>query len=286
MPLLQVDPKQCVRCGACVADCPGRLLEMGETEPVLPASNESHCIACGHCVAVCPVAALTHASMAAADCPAIDPALEVSAPQVEQLLRSRRSIRQYHEGPVDRDLLRHLIRLASTAPSGHNSQPLSWLVLSGPHEIRRLAGLVLDWMRWFEGVQPQTFRLTGMDRAIQAGARGEDRILRSAPHLVVVHAPRDSRPAATAAATALAYLELAAPSLGLGSCWAGYFTSAAATFAPLQDALGLPDGHVTYAAAMVGYPAVRYARVPLRNDPPITWRPSPSSTPGDPQRPK
>jgi nitroreductase len=196
----------------------------------------------------------------------------VSQGQVEQFLRSRRSIRQYRERAVEPGVLARLLRLASSAPSGHNSQPLEWLVLSGPEEIRRVSALVADWMRRVEKEQPQAFQLMHMDRVLQAAAAGEDRILRGAPHLIVAHAPKDNRMAPAAAVTALAYLELAATSLDLGTCWAGYFTAAAAVFPPLQEALGLPEGHVTYGAAMVGYPAVRYARIPLRRQPPITWR--------------
>jgi len=65
---------------------------------------------------------------------------------------------------------------------------------------------------------------------------------------------------------------LAAPSLGLGTCWAGYFTAAANFYPPLQEALALPQGHLPYGAAMVGYPKYGYQRMPPRNKPEITWR--------------
>jgi nitroreductase len=254
-----------------VADCPVRILQMAEAEPILPAADEPLCIACGHCLAVCPTAAVDHAEMAAQECPAVDASLALSADQAEQFLRSRRSIRQYRSGAVEPGLLASLLRLATYAPSGHNSQPVEWLVVSGAEAVGRLADLVRDWMRWVGQEQPQAFRAMRLDRVLEAGDRGEDRVLRGAPHLIIAHAAKENRFAPAAAMTALAYLELAAPSLGLGTCWAGYFTAAAA-FGPLQAALALPEGHGVLGGAMVGRPAVRYTRLPLRREPRITWR--------------
>ena len=78
--------------------------------------------------------------------------------------------------------------------------------------------------------------------------------------------------AASACTIALMYLELVATSLGLGCCWAGYFNAAANTFPPMLEALPLPSGHQSFGAMMVGYPKIKYHRVPVRKSPPILWR--------------
>lgn len=51
---------------------------------------------------------------------------------------------------------------------------------------------------------------------------GADRICRDAPQLVFAHASNEFGSAAADCHTALAYLELALPGFGLGSCWAGH----------------------------------------------------------------
>ena len=71
---------------------------------------------------------------------------------------------------------------------------------------------------------------------------------------------------------ALTYLELAATSMGLGTCWAGYFNVTATSFPPMQEALALPPGHQAFGSMMVGYPKFSYHRLPLRNPPAISWR--------------
>ena len=65
---------------------------------------------------------------------------------------------------------------------------------------------------------------------------------------------------------------LGATGMGLGGCWAGYFNAAVNTFPPMQQALGLPEGHQCYGAMMIGYPKFRYHRMPERKAPSITWR--------------
>ena len=57
--------------------------------------------------------------------------------------------------------------------------------------------------------------------------------------------------------------------LGLGTRWNGYLSKAASgfrlgTFTALRELLELPDHHDVYAAATLGYPAVRLHSVPQR----------------------
>jgi nitroreductase len=120
--------------------------------------------------------------------------------------------------------------------------------------------------------QPEAAAMMHMQRVIKRWQAGSDGILRGAPHVIVAHGPKQDRTAPTACTIALTYLELMAPAMGLGACWAGFFNAAAMFFPPLQKALDLPQGHMSFGAMMVGYPKVRYQRLPLRKEPPITWR--------------
>ena len=111
-----------------------------------------------------------------------------------------------------------------------------------------------------------------LDRAVASWDTGKDVICRSAPHLIIAHAHKADRTAPPAATLALSYLELAAPSFGLGCCWAGFFSVAANVWPPMQKALDLPQGHIRFGALMIGHPKYRYMRLPSRNQPVITWR--------------
>lgn len=111
-----------------------------------------------------------------------------------------------------------------------------------------------------------------MKSKIAGWDEGQDQILRSAPHLIVVHSQAGLPFAGTDCVIALTYLELYAFTKGLGTCWAGYLTMAAGFHEPLQKALALPQGHKCFGAVMLGYPQYKYKRIPVRNLPVMTWR--------------
>jgi nitroreductase/NAD-dependent dihydropyrimidine dehydrogenase PreA subunit len=268
-----VDEIKCKRDGICVAVCPVGILTRGEAEvPVMTPGSESQCISCGHCVAVCPVGACSLDTMPAASCPPLRPEWLLSPEQAEHFLRSRRSTRVYREAAVDAGRLERLIRTARCAPSGHNGQPVRWIVLSGRDRVRAIAGHVADWMRRILERKPELARGMQIDQVVARWDAGSDPICRSAPHLIATHAPKQDVTAPSACTLALAYLELAAPSLGLGACWAGYVQMAAAHVPPLIAALGIPEGHQLCGAMLVGEPRYRYHRLPQRREPEITWR--------------
>ena len=268
-----VDESRCRRDGICAAVCPAGILVPGGTSPpTLVPGGEGLCISCGHCVAACPYGACSLDTMPTEACLPVRPEWHLTPEQAEHFLRSRRSIRAYKDAPVDPGRLERLIRVARFAPSGNNGQPVRWLVISGREPVRALAGHVVDWVRAILQRRPETGRGMGLDRLLAAWDAGRDPVCRSAPHLVVTHAPAGDVTAPSACTLALAYLELAAPSFGLGCCWAGYLQMVALHWPPLREALALPEGEAFCGALMVGEPRYRYHRLPLRKEPEITWR--------------
>ena len=272
MAILTVNVNTCNRDGLCAKVCPAGIIAFSKGElPQLADDAAEYCIACGHCVAVCPTASLSHEKMAADACPPIQKKLQLSTAQSEQFLRSRRSIRAYKDQPVDRLQIAKLIEVASHAPSGHNLQSAQWRVVDSRPQVEKLAATVIDWMHWMIANQPGIAVDLHMPRVVERWEAGNDVILRGAPALVVAHAAKDERTAPAACTIALAYLELAAVPMGLGTCWAGYFWAAAQGFPATIAALDLPVGHQCFGAMMVGVPRFAYQRLPLRNAPVISW---------------
>jgi len=273
MDLFTVDQDKCKRDGHCVAECPARIIEMKSKEsfPAPVHGAAELCINCGHCVSVCPHGAMTLNTMKPEQCPPVQKDLLPSPEQTEHFFRARRSVRTYKSEPVDQVTLTRLIEMARYAPSGHNWQPVHWLVIDSASEMKRLAGLVVDWMRIMIKDHPEVAEPMHFDRVVEAWENGLDRVLRGAPQLIIAHG-QALPPTQTACVIALTYLELAAFAQGLGACWAGYFNAAATFYPPMQQALALPEGHQSFGAMMVGYPKFQYHRLPLRNEAKITWR--------------
>lgn len=259
---IRIDLSLCNKDGLCISECPAFLLSRGEDRfPVVSAQAAERCIMCGHCVAVCPTGALRLAGKGAAELAPIDPALAISPEAAEQFMRSRRSVRRFSSKRVERELFRRVIDTARYAPSGVNTQPVNWIVVSDPDLLVALIDLTAKSLRRLPYFMPY----------LDAWSRGEDLILRSAPHLVVAHAPKGGMDNTTNCVIALSHFELAAHALGLGTCWAGLFTYAAGRSKGIASALCIPDGHKIYGALMLGRPKYGFKRLPERKRPPVRF---------------
>lgn len=274
MSVFSVDQKKCRRDGICVQECPAQIIvQAGKDDFPSSADNtDEFCIDCGHCVAVCPHGALTLKTMPLEKCPKVEKKLLPGPAQIKHLLAARRSVRKYKEASIAHDLLESLLDTVRYAPTGSNKQQVYWTIFENPVEVRQLASLVIDWMRLTLPETQDEYLSVRRKRLISAWDQGKDQILRGAPHLVVVHSPADLPFAGVDCIIALTYLELYAYALGLGTCWAGYFTSAANLYAPLSTALQLPEGHACPGAVMLGYPQYKYKRIPMRKEAQVVWR--------------
>jgi len=274
MNLLTVDQKKCERDGICAEVCPAQVIEFKNKDafPTLIDGGDKLCISCGHCVAVCPHGAMSHVMMKSEACPPVNEDWLLGPEHVEHFLRYRRSIRNYKNKQVPQEVLTKLIEIASFAPSGHNFQPVNWLVIYEREAVQRMSGFVIDWMRHLIKEDSPLVAAMHLNRVVSFWEKGNDPICRNAPHVIVTHAHKEDRTAPVACTIALTYLELAAPSFDLGTCWAGFFNAAATVWPPFQQELGLPEGNVNFGAMMVGYPKFKYQRLPLRNEAKIMWR--------------
>ncbi len=270
MALLRVDQNKCIQCGICAAVCPAGIIAVGEDGP--KKTGFRTCIACGHCVAACPTEALDNKRAPLAgqvplkDYPPLD--RETAA----RYLRSRRSIRCYKPEPVPEEKLRQILDLARFASTGSNSQGISYLVISGREKLKQLAAATIAWME--QEVTNQSAGsnyYTGVIRTFHA--TGKDVILRDAPHLIVALSAKEFERGQENAQFTLAYAELFAPTLGVGTCWAGFFQRCAFSgYAPLLAGLNIPAGKTVAGALMAGYPEYAYYRLVDRQPLDVVWQ--------------
>lgn len=274
MGLLKIDENKCKKDGLCAAECPTAIIKLEDKEslPQMVPGGEPFCLICGHCVAVCPHGALSHSRVSIDDCPPIKKELVITEEQTVQFLRSRRSIRFFKDKPVEKDKIQKLIEIGRYAPTGSNSQLVEWLVLTDPAKIKEMARMTVDWMRSELEKNPDSPRASYLPMIISAWDVGYDAVLRGAPALVVASTPKEAGNGMVDLTLALSYLELAAPAIGMGTCWAGLLQGALLAHPPLKAALGIPEGNPHHYPMMLGYPKARYFRLPERKPPKITWK--------------
>jgi nitroreductase len=143
-------------------------------------------------------------------------------------------------------------------------------VIQDPEEVRRLTGLVVDWMRHEAAADAPLMPPAVFGPLVAAWDRGDDLICRGAPHLIVAHVPDSS--ALVDGIIAITWADAVAPAFGVGTCWAGFLMIAAARWEPLREAIALPPGRTPAHALLCGYPRYRPARIPGRKPLTVTWR--------------
>jgi nitroreductase/ferredoxin len=273
MELLRIDESKCKKDGFCVRECPTTIIRIGgKGFPETISGGEANCLSCGHCVAICPHSALSHAQIPIQRSPAIREELRIDEEQATQFLRSRRSIRYFLDKSVEKGKIQRLIEVARYAPTGGNSQMVEWLVLNDKSRIKEIAGLTADWVRQLIK-NPQVVAASPyLPLAVDAWDAGSDSILRGAPALIIAMAPQEAVMTGMVDLTlALSYLDLLAPTIGLGTCWAGLLQGALVNSPSVKKTVGIPETYPHHYPLMLGYPDVKFYRVPERKTPKIVF---------------
>jgi nitroreductase len=148
------------------------------------------------------------------------------------LLRSRRSIRQFEKRPVEQEKIELLVEAALRSPSSRGFNPWEFVVVDTPELIRKLS------------------------LAKPHGAS----FLANAPLAVAVCAnPGKSDVWVEDVSIAAIILHLAATDLGLGSCWIQLrkreHDAAQTASEYAAGLLGLPEGMTVSSIMAIGYPA-------------------------------
>jgi len=179
-----------------------------------------------------------------------------------EIMRARRSVRQFTDRPVERDDILRLLEAARWAPSNHNRQPWRFLVIEDPTQIRQLAELV------GHGLSERLKSLPGSAAHHAGDLTRHATFFAHAPVLLaVLHKQPVSLSARILAglknpelvsgeplsgAMAVQNLLLAAQTLRLGTC---VLTGPLLVQPALIEALVLPAGHELTCLVAVGHPA-------------------------------
>ena len=272
MTTILIDKDLCTRCGICSDVCPMGIVSPADenTLPVVKEAVEGMCIKCGHCEVSCPSDALILN---------IHPDEKVTLPagagvitpeNMAFYLKKRRSVREFTRDPVPKETVLRILDIARYAASGGNGQPVEWIVIHDPAKVKRVAGLTVEWMKTLVNTNHP---LSGyLPVLIGAWDGGRDVICRDAPHLLFAHIPDDNLIATVDAVIALTHVDVAAPSFGVGTCWAGFVAMAAISYEPLQKEIGIPAGRTSAYAMMFGHPQYGVYGIPRRKQLEVTWQ--------------
>jgi ferredoxin len=289
--LHQIDLEACKGDNICAEICPEDILEMVDGKVRSIDSMADKCIVCGQCVAVCPNDALQMPSLPAE----LFQDLEKWSFEYDEFLaflRTRRSVRNFKNKPVDRELLDKVVQAASTAPMGWPPHTTEILVIDDQAELDQLLKdtvadykkvvsavsnpLIRPLVKWKVGAELfhtiQKFVIPVAETGIKDFEKdGSDAFNRGAPVLMLFHANRWTPSCEENAHLACAFAMLAAQSVGLGATVIGMTPPVVDESKELRKRYGIPAENKVITSLILGHPKYKYKKSVKREFPSVRY---------------
>ena len=192
---------KCSECMLCVRDC-----VMGVWRNVNGKSQVVDidlCNRCSHCIAVCPCDAIIHDGLKKEEITAVN-RKNLNPDVYRDIIISRRSVRQFKNKPVPREIIEQILDVARYAPTASNSQDVGYIVITDKRLIEETAASIFGlasrlYNKTKKGIGRLFVNLTGLSEnrylrvmnyaQEQNSQNGRDFILHNAPVLILIHAP-------------------------------------------------------------------------------------------------
>lgn len=288
--LIHIDLEGCVKCKACIDVCPARLYYFKSDQLHILNIFEDTCIECGHCTAICPVEVI-HLKIH------YDKSLEKvksseDLPPFEELynlIRNRRSIRQFKEDPVSKELMGKLVDVTNYSPTASNSENVSLTIIQDKQKVTQISETITLQMKNFvslaetpQGLQvlekmlpKRTYkyameRLPQTKRILKMISKGIDFWCWNG-QLIILHGEKEKGNVVENCSLAAAYIMLAAETLGLATCSLGFLTFFSNQFKQVKKLLKVPKKNYIGYTLAIGFPDVPYKRIPARKPMKVEW---------------
>lgn len=265
--MFKINQNRCIKCKSCIEDCPTKTITFTENDVLI---NNDNCILCGHCLAICPVDAVT------SDTPyeELKP-YSISADDFLNFIKSKRSIRQFENKAVKREVIEKLLEAGRFTATGRNLQDVRYIVVT--NDIEKLRELTLKALYSFgkELLKDKESRFSKYaNRFINmyesynnSKETFKDRLFFNAP-LVLIIVSKDL----TNGILASKNIDNMVTFMDLGSFYSGFFTKASTYSKELSDFLNLKDDEIVSSCLVIGYPKISYKRGVPRKKATISWR--------------
>ena len=289
----RIDLQTCSRCGACTEVCPNQIpTRAKDGEVAFRPDLLSLCIQCGHCMAVCPTQSIIAGGLSYEKDFFDLPMGGLGECDFFNFLSSRRSIRNFQDKPVAREMLQRIIDAVTLAPMGFPPHKIEVTVVQNRAMIKKalphLMKLYSDLNKWMKNplvrflmkrkMNPETFNtiqnhvMPEMEKGLpEMKEKGRDIFARGAPALILFHAPRGSENHTEDSHIAVAYGLLAAHALGLGAAAIGLIPAAVERNRDLRKLFQIPRENEVLASMIVGYPKLSFKRGIKRELAKVSW---------------
>lgn len=284
-----VDLEKCISCKACISECPLKLYHFKNNTLLLREFADGLCMECGHCVAVCPSNAIILKKLPLEDVKEITNDMRrISYEDLMNLIRIRRTIRNFKNETISEDLWKKLIDAGRYAPTGHNDQLIHFTIIRSPENSKFSEKVNKNFKNFLEAFEDPNKReqlkssfskdfmrmMIGWRPILKNILRAFDQGVDSwcwDGELMIFHGPKDAMNLSHDASISATHVMLAAETLGLGTCSLGLAMIAINEFKSIAEFLKLPNKHSVGYMLAIGFPNVKYHRFPARQPAKISW---------------
>ncbi len=246
---IRIDRKKCVGCASCAMDCPVHNLKVEQQKAQVIRKN---CLFCGHCVAVCPMGAVEITGFSEAPVPVPE---QSPCPRPEanlDVLRFRRSIRQFRKDSIPEDVLSRILEAGNLTHTAKNARDVCFVVLQKHlQEAETEAVKAARRLQRAGGIFSRTLKEATIDSSF---------FFHGAPVAIVIYAGQ-SVDGCLAAENMASQAECE----GLGVQFSGLFTAAVNHVPAVSRAMEVSTKKKAVMTLVIGVPAVRYQRSVPRN---------------------
>jgi len=165
-----------------------------------------------------------------------------------ELLKTRRSIRDFQDREVSLDLVQEIVKDTCMAPSSGNGQPWKFIIVNNREMIGKLS----------DESKKNFVALIEKDpssplKKYEAGLRSKEfNVFYNAPCLVYLVGAKEVRSLWIDCALAAGYFMFSAAARGLGTCWVNLGSEI--NNPDIRREIGLPDSCRIVAPMILGYP--------------------------------
>lgn len=166
----------------------------------------------------------------------------------DELLKNRRSIRDYKNKKISPDLLQEILTDTCQAPSAMNQQPWRFIVIQDRALMERISNESKKNLLRAIDSRPDS-KLASYKKML---SDEKFNVFYNAPCLVLITGKNENEYFQRDCTLAAAYFMLAATKRNLGTCWIGLGDKI--KDAALRKEIGLPDDYEIVASIIIGYP--------------------------------
>lgn len=180
----------------------------------------------------------------------------------DELLKKRRSVRDYEDRHVSTDVLKKMVTDCIKAPNASNRQQWKFVIVNNQKMMKRISDASKDVI--IAGIEANPD--SPMKGYLETLKNENFNVFYNAPAMVCFVGKIKQATVSIDCALAASYFMLSAVSRGLGTCWVAQ--GAEARDPELLLELGIPKGYRIWAPIIVGYPKSVPA-MPERKEPEI-----------------